>query len=217
MEKRVGILMADLSGYTAMTEVHGDRTAMHVIDTYLQIAQRSLVGESILFERVGDQIVIISEFADDLANTALELLQNTKAESHFLSIHAGLHYGTVLENKGHFFGSTINLAARLATRAKENKILCSQDFIDALCTPDSFKMVPQGMIRFKNVRESKAIFELHPNLPAQPVNLAIDPVCHMHVDIDKNAVRLQSDEGELYFCSDECKQIYEQYHTYPVA
>ena len=58
MEQDLAILIADLSGYTALTEVHGAHAAADLIDTYQEIVERSLVGESRLQERVGDEVMI---------------------------------------------------------------------------------------------------------------------------------------------------------------
>jgi adenylate cyclase len=62
--REVAILMADLSGYTAATEIHGAQSAFNLIQTYLRIADESLHGQSKILERIGGQIVIVSETAD---------------------------------------------------------------------------------------------------------------------------------------------------------
>jgi class 3 adenylate cyclase len=51
MKKTVGILMADLSGYTAMTEIHGDNAAVEVVEKYrdgskLPCRSKLLVGKN---------------------------------------------------------------------------------------------------------------------------------------------------------------------------
>lgn len=46
MEKSVAILMADLSGYTALTETHGAASAANLTDKYIRIAENCLVGDS---------------------------------------------------------------------------------------------------------------------------------------------------------------------------
>ena len=176
MENTIGILMADLSGYTALTEVHGDRAAMLVINKFIDIAKKSLAGESKLLERAGDQLVIISEDADDLARTAMALLRNSERESYFLPIHAGLHYGTVFEHNGHYYGSTLNLASRISSRAKGNRILCSGDFIDAMAEPELYRTIYHGSVNFKNVFEAREIFELQSLSGLKRVEPKIDPI-----------------------------------------
>ena len=47
MEKNIAILMADLSGYTALTETHGSVAAADIIDRYIAIVENCLVGDRI--------------------------------------------------------------------------------------------------------------------------------------------------------------------------
>ncbi|KIC91658.1 hypothetical protein [Flavihumibacter sp. ZG627] len=46
MEKNIAIVMAALSGYTALTETHGSATAANLIDQFIQIVERCLVGDT---------------------------------------------------------------------------------------------------------------------------------------------------------------------------
>ena len=60
MEKNIAILMADLSGYTALTETHGSVSAADLIDKYVRIAKHCLVGDTQLHQRTGDEIMFVS-------------------------------------------------------------------------------------------------------------------------------------------------------------
>lgn len=77
MEKNIAILMADLSGYTALTETHGSVAAADLIDKYIGIVENCLVGDSRLHERAGDEIMIVSASPDFLLATALMIGKNT--------------------------------------------------------------------------------------------------------------------------------------------
>src|SRR6476661_738766 len=111
MEENIAILMADLSGYTALTETHGAESAADLIDKYLEIVQASLIGDCQLKERTGDEVMIVSASADFLLLTAIMMLRNTSGEENFLQVHGGLHYGTVLKRNNSYFGSAINLTS----------------------------------------------------------------------------------------------------------
>ena len=56
-EHDMAILMADLSGYTALTEIHGAMSAARLVTKYLELVDVSLHGTARLLERVGDQVV----------------------------------------------------------------------------------------------------------------------------------------------------------------
>ena len=42
MEENIAVLMADLSGYTALTEIHGAVSAANLIDKYIEISPRNV-------------------------------------------------------------------------------------------------------------------------------------------------------------------------------
>src|SRR5688572_8414052 len=125
MEQNMAILIADLSGYTALTEVHGALTAADTIDKYLNLVNHSLVGKSSLHDRIGDEVMIISETADDLVKTAIALLHNCSKEEHFLQIHGGIHFGKILKRNSQFFGTPINQTSRIAGKANSGTFWCS--------------------------------------------------------------------------------------------
>ena len=210
MEKTIGILMADLSGYTAMTEIHGDTAAVEMIEKYIEMGKNSLAGESYLLERTGDQLLIVSDDADDLAKTAIELKHKTEKEPNFLGIHCGLHYGSVIERNHHLFGAVVNMAARIAASATENKILCSREFIEALKYPGKLQLISQGNIDFKNILEPAEIFEVLPVVEKKTREIYIDPVCQIRLSASETSISLVYGEDEYFFCSEECRKIFQE-------
>lgn len=214
MEQTIAIMMADLSGFTALTEIHGSEVAAQMIQKYVELVRSSLKGESFMLERVDDQVVAISPDPDDLALTALLLLEHSQKEKHFLAIHAGLHYGSALEQSGHYYGSAINLTARIASKAKDGKILCSKDFIDALSNTEAFRYEYHGQFKFKNVLESKEIVELLPAKVSMGQNKNLCPVCHMQLDTNEKRFHFSHEGHSFYFCSEECKDIFVKHQMY---
>ncbi len=205
MEKQMAILIADLSGFTALTEFHGASAAADIADQFEQAAIASLEGESFLFKRVGDQVIIMSSKADDIARTALQLQLHTREISQFLAIHAGLHYGTVLEKDEDYYGSGMNTTARITAKASGGVLLVSSDFVEALSEPGLFRFNYFGEIKFKNVFSKIRLLEL----VQEESPRYVDPVCRMqlsHSDI-KHITR--HDDGTYYFCSDGCLNIFE--------
>ena len=207
-EKNIAILMADLTGYTAMTEVHGSLSAATMVEKYLELAAKAMFGNSRLLERVGDQLVIVSESADDVTHTALRLLEHTSAENNFLHIHAGLHYGPVLEQSGSFYGTSMNITARIAALAKRNSILCSIDFTKSVSTPSEFFFNKIGEVKLKNIKSPIALAELLPAAKHILSQKQVDPVCHMVVDAETSR-RSAYHGATYYFCSEECLNIFQ--------
>src|SRR6187401_1452061 len=129
MEKNTAVLMADLTGYTAMTDVHGGASAAMLVNKYMELVEKALKGDTQIIQRVGDQVVLLADNSEDIVNTAIELHSLTLGEHQLLSIHAGMHYGPVFVDKGDLFGSTINIASRIMNKAEHGQILCSSALV----------------------------------------------------------------------------------------
>jgi len=206
MEQDIAILMADLSGYTALTETHGSVSAADLIDKYISIAENCLVGNTKMHERTGDEIMFISDSPDSLLATTLKLEANTVCEENFLLVHGGLHFGKVLKRGDHYFGSAINLVSRIAAKAVSGTFWCSDDFVGSIKDKSICKFVSKGNHALKNISEKKEVFEL--NIERIKTNY-IDPVCRMLIVNSQNAIHHPTEDG-IYFCSSECLKRYEE-------
>jgi class 3 adenylate cyclase len=202
--------MADLSGYTAWTEVHGAEAAATLVQTYIGLVEQSLQGESSMLERIGDQVVIISSNPNDIARTAVTLYKNAAAQHHFLPVHAGIHYGEVFRQNGQLFGSVINFCSRLASRAKEGKILCSTDFVYALSDRSIYHFLVRGKAQFKNIFEAAEVVELVPDRSQKSNPKFIDPVCHMQLDKNERMYRYMRKNEVRHFCSVHCMNVFQE-------
>ena len=204
MEQDIAILIADLTGYTSLTDTHGALAAADLIDKFMTIVDNSLVGSSEFHQRAGDEAMIVSRSADDLLSTAIKLLENTHGEHEFLQIHGGLHYGRILKRNDHYFGNTINLAARIASKASAGNLWCSEDFLNALTGLTSVSFTSKGEFDLKNFRNRNTLFEL---VLSEAKDFSIDPVCKMLIRDKESAISHPIHPG-LNSCSETCLNIY---------
>ena len=202
MEQKQGVLIADLSGYTAMTEAHGARTAADLVKRFVELVNQSLEGNSRFVQRVGDEVLIVSDKIDDLLQTALKLQTLTQSENEFLAVHAGIHYGELLEEDSHFYGSTINLASRIAAYSAGGQVLCSAEALSNLEANYRVNFNSLGFVRFKNVKEPVEIFAAA--YRKGKAEMFVDPVCHMVVDANKSAGSTDHAGKTYFFCSSAC-------------
>jgi class 3 adenylate cyclase/YHS domain-containing protein len=203
MEQDISILIADLSGYTALTETHGSFSAADLIDKYIGIVNEALIGTSLLQERVGDEVMIIAPRADDLLATAKVLLQRT-SEHNFLQIHGALHYGKLLKRNNNYFGSALNLTSRIASQAKAGTFLCTPEFYQVISDKTAHEFKSLGKYTFKNVADEKEIFEV---VLQNPTHYYIDPVCRMIVNKEVMSFSHPNKAG-IFFCSQSCLDTY---------
>jgi class 3 adenylate cyclase len=204
VEENLAILLADLSGYTALTEAHGAHAAADLIDKYIGIIESCLVGDCRIQDRAGDEVMVVSSSPDSLIATAALLESKTSREDKFLRMHGGLHCGLVLRRGGNYYGAAINLTARIAAKANEGMFWCSDDFVNALSDKSLFVLNPKGSYIFKNVSQPKEIFEIGLN---NKEDLILDPVCRMQILETNKAIPGPANSG-IYFCSSHCHDIY---------
>ncbi|MBI1736641.1 MAG: YHS domain-containing protein [Candidatus Rokubacteria bacterium] len=199
-------LIADLSGYTALTEAHGNLEAAKVVTRYLELARET--GDPLvrLVERVGDELVFVSDDSAALVATAARLRDAVEREPRFPRLRAGLNLGPVLEQGGQFFGAALNLAARVAEYARAGQILCTEGIAARVTPLGRFTCRSLGAVRFKNVSGAVTVFELVEE--AERRAKAIDPVCRMQVDEETAPARLPWAGRTWHFCSFECARAF---------
>ena len=197
------LLVADLSGYTALTEAHGNVSAAKVVNRYTEIAKESLNEGTRLIERVGDEILVAGTDAAGIIKTALKLVRKIETEPLFPTIHAGIHAGSVLEQHGHYFGSALNIASRVASHARGCQILCTKAVVERVGDMDDTDFRAMGKVNFKNIFEPVMLFEIITDCRKNEMNV-IDPVCRMLVKPESAPAHLTFNGKNYYFCSFEC-------------
>lgn len=203
--REYAFVIADLTGYTALTEAHGGAGAAKTVARYMELASSALGPGVRLVERVGDQLLIVGDDPCDAVTTALRLKNAVDREPLFLGVRIGIDVGAAVEQDGHYFGSALNVAARVAAHARGEQILCTRDVATAVRGLSHLRCVALGPVRFKNVSEPVEVFEIASE--GQPSAL-VDPVCRMHVEAATAPARLPFDGTTYYFCSFQCAEAF---------
>jgi class 3 adenylate cyclase len=205
-EIELALLIADLSGYTALTETHGALHASDIVFRFGRMAESSLEPGVGIVDRIGDQVLCAG--ADPLAvlRTALRLSAQVEGEPDFLSMQAGIHRGNVVEREGRLFGSPLNLTSRIAAYARGGQILCTESIASIAREVSGVTLVPLGQRRFKNVSSPVQVLELLRNgRSGHPT--AIDPVCRMRVEVGRVAA-IPYQGISYHFCSEGCARLF---------
>jgi class 3 adenylate cyclase len=201
------LLIADLSGYTALTEAHGNLSAAKIVNRYVEVVQEALHPGTRLVERVGDEVLIVASDAMSLVRTAVGLRQALEKEPLFPTVHAGIHAGRILEQDGHYFGRALNLASRIAGRAGGDQILCTEHVVTRASDLEDVAYRALGPTYFKNITEPVEIFEVVAGHQKVEAN-TLDPVCRMQVRHDTAPASLPFGGKTYYFCSFDCAEAF---------
>jgi class 3 adenylate cyclase len=209
-ELSLAILIADLSGYTALTETHGNIHAANAVRRYLEIAHGVLQPGARILEQVGDELVLVSEDAGALLRTAIALREAVENEPLFPTLRSGIHVGTVVEQGTSYFGNGLNLTARVAAHARGGQILCTEQLKQAAGELESVSYEPLGSVRFKNITLPVSLFEVMTGLRRAKMP-QIDPVCRMQVDPNTAPARLPYNGITYHFCSFDCAKSFAEH------
>lgn len=213
-EADVVFLIADLAGYTALTEAMGDMEAAKVIARYVELAHDVLRPGTRVVERVGDELLIVGDDVASTLRTARDLHAAVECEPVFLGVREGVHAGRVLEHNGKYFGAVLNLTARVASYAAASQILCTETVARQAEGLEEIQCREVGPVRFRNIVEPVRIFEVIAG-PGCSQTTVVDPVCRMHVTPETAPGRLAFGEMTYYFCSIGCARAFaERPHLY---
>jgi adenylate cyclase len=200
-------LFADLAGYTALTEAHGDDQAADAAADFFEHVRAVLPhcdGEEV--KSMGDALMVRFASPHAAVRFAQRTIGGYGAQHRMLGVRIGMHTGTAVERGDDWFGSGVNLASRVADVARAGEVLLTEPTRAAL--GDGVSVRARGRQTFKNVAEPVAVYELVFGTDASRRALPIDPVCRMALEPELTQ-RSENYRGvEYLFCSDRCHDLF---------
>ena len=120
-------VFADLVGYTTLTEERGDEAAARLARDFRR-AMSALSREhgASQVKSMGDGVMIWIGDAGEAVSLAAETLEGVGTRSDLLPVRIGVHTGPAVRRGGDWYGSAVNVAARLADQATPNEALVSE-------------------------------------------------------------------------------------------
>ena len=152
------VAFADLSGYTRLTEEAGDKEAARV-----SLALAQLVNEVAANHR-GDVVKMLGDgvhfhFRDpaDAVRASLEIVDVVGPRG-LPPAHVGVNAGPMIYDEGDYFGRTVNIAARIASQASENRVFAGEDLVRNV-EPQGFQLREVGRFDLKGVAQPVTLYE----------------------------------------------------------
>jgi adenylate cyclase len=198
-------IFADIAGFTALTEAHGDEEAVKLVEEFAEAVEAELPavrGEHI--KTIGDALMLRIPAPGDAVLLALRIANDLIAEHGAPAVRVGLHHGPAVERNGDYFGASVNLAARVSALASGGEVLLTGQ--TAALVPDLVGVLyeSRGRQTLRNVAEPIEIFAALRVGEMAEGRLPVDPVCRMVVDPDRAAGRLVHEGNAYFFCSLSC-------------
>lgn len=208
---RATVAFIDLAGFSAITDVYGDAMAIAMLELFEAMVHDALGGSSAPVKWIGDEVML--SFPDPAAAIAAlgRLLPACRAEQRLPLTRTALHHGPVIRRANDLFGSTVNIAARIAARATPGQLLATQPVATAAAAA-GIAVRDLGSVPLRSLPEPVGLFEI--GIADAPDPAWIDPVCKMAAPY--SAFLRSAPEGP-WFCSPRCEEAYARSpQTYPV-
>jgi class 3 adenylate cyclase/YHS domain-containing protein len=191
----------DLAGYTAAAWAHGDDVAARLAITLHDLAGNAAGPKDRIVKSIGDAVMCQSADPRSSLEWHARLFDAVAAEEHLLELRAGCHHGDAVEHEGDFYGTTINIAARLAALAGPCELLATAEVAAAGRTL-GWAVSGRGDQRLRNIAEPVGVWAI--GIPTAGRAPTIDPVCQMRLTPGAAKGILELDGRTYEFCSDEC-------------
>lgn len=148
-EMEVGVLFADLRGFTSWSETHSSRDVADLVSRFYASANRALTSDDAFVDFIGDGVMAIylvdmpslgARTADIMLAATRRLVDAVRQGAESLPVGAGMHMGkaqvgALAAGESRNFtaiGDVVNTAARLQSAASANEILVSEKVYGAL-------------------------------------------------------------------------------------
>jgi adenylate cyclase len=150
LEHPPAMCFLDITGYTRLTQERGDAAAADLAEQLGRLVQRAAVrhgGRPVKW--LGDGVMFHFKDPGPGVVAALEMGEGV-VEAGLPPAHVGLHAGPVIFQEGDYYGTTVNVASRIAEYARPGEVLVSQQVVDAAGdVPVAFREI--GPVELKGV------------------------------------------------------------------
>jgi len=205
------VAFVDLAGFSAIADVYGDAAAIDVLDVFETMVGEALSDSGPPIKWIGDEVMLSFPEPEAALQALGTLLPACRQEPRLPLTRAGLNHGPVIRRGSDLFGSTVNIAARIASLASPGQLLATHPIAEAAAARGIF-VRDLGKVALRSVADEIPLYEVE--LAPTPDPAWIDPVCKMHAPYA--AYRRANPEGP-WFCSPRCEDAYRKSpQTYPL-
>ena len=187
----VTVLFTDIVGSTQLTQELGDEGAQVIVRAHNSIVRKCLSAHGgAEIKHTGDGIMATFTGSASAVESALEMMEglelHNEAMPQFpLHIRIGINAGEPILEDNDFFGTTVQMAARICDAAEADQVLVSM-VVRELCGGKTLRFDEAGQYAMKGIEEPVTLYLPQPPLPreepaavaapAEPVPLTPPPI-----------------------------------------
>ena len=151
----VTLCFIDLTGFTRYTEEEGDLEALDVVENFVATVEATLPPEATIVKTIGDEVMVVSPDAASLTEWAVRLLARFPQRP---KPRVGIHAGEAVYRDGDYFGSQVNLAHRVVSRAQAGEVMATDRVVEAIEGREELESEPIGEVSLKGFPTPTPLF-----------------------------------------------------------
>jgi len=151
----VVLCFIDLTGFTRYTEEEGDLEALDVVETFVETVEGTLPPEATVVKTIGDEVMVVSPDAASLTEWAVALLDRLPDRP---QPRVGIHCASAVYRDGDYFGTHVNLAHRVVTRAQAGEVMVTDRVVEAVRGREGLACEPIGEVSLKGFPAPTELF-----------------------------------------------------------
>lgn len=162
----ITILFTDMEGSTELTQRVGDAPAQEVLHIHNRIVRSALASHGgTEIKHTGDGVMASFVSPTRAVEAALEIQRAVEAHSEanpdrMLNVRIGVNAGEPVAERGDYFGTAVQLAARICGKATPGTVLVSS-VVRELTAGKGFLFADVGRVEMKGFEEPVHLFEVH--------------------------------------------------------
>jgi adenylate cyclase len=126
------VAFADLVGFTELGESVPVEELGSVAGRLSHLAAEACDPPVRIVKLIGDAVMLVAPEPEAMLDCALRLVESADADDGIPALRAGVACGQAVHRWGDWFGTPVNLASRLTTRARPSSVLVTMEIRDAL-------------------------------------------------------------------------------------
>jgi adenylate cyclase len=160
---RLAVAFVDLVGSTAWTVATDPHRHAAALARFEQAAwETAVANRGLLVKLIGDEAMVVADDAEAACGIATGLCAHAAADPDLPDARGGVAWGDVVARGGDYFGSVVNLAARLPGQADPGAVVVTSEVVDRL-DPDRWSIGARATAELKGVPAPVHLFTVSPS------------------------------------------------------
>ena len=151
----VTLCFIDLTGFTRYTEEEGDLEALDVVENFVETVETTLPPKATIVKTIGDEVMVVSPEPASLTEWAVGLLARLPERP---QPRVGIHCANAVYRDGDYFGTHVNLAHRVVSRAQAGEVLVTDRVIETIEKREGLAFEPIGEVSLEGFPAPTPLF-----------------------------------------------------------